>query len=290
MEASYFTSISDEGSKIDLNDLGSESKKIAEITKKNLLNVFESQLRNEVFMRAHPNFRPEELVENITDWVDTDTINKIRGNEADYYSQYNSSTLQWPPNRAFRTLEELRFVAGVDESIFDLLKDRVTVFGMRAINPNHAPAEVIMSLDPSITKEIAAQVIKRRDNDQLGGPFKDGNDNCRSDFWGYVNSRGGRVSNEVQNDVPLACSKVTNFKIKSVGEYKGATREITAIVYDLKLSAQIVADALKKEAQEQNPNVAPTPTPAPGTPATPSAAATEPLPKGPPRIVYYNER
>lgn len=289
MEASYFTSITDEGSKIDLNDLASESKKIAEITKKNLMNIFESKLRDEVFMRSHPNFRPEEIVENIVDWVDQDTQSKIRGNETDFYTKYNTGEMQWPPNRAFRSLEELHFVAGVDEDIFNLLKDRVTVFGMRAINPNHAPAEVIMSLDPSITKEIADQVLKRRDNEQLGGPFKDASDHCKGDFWGFINSKGGRVSNETQNDVPLACSKVANFKIKSVGEYNGVNREITAIVYDLKLSAQVVADALKKEQQDQNPS-APTPTPAPGAPANPASSPTEPLPKGPPRIVHYNER
>jgi general secretion pathway protein K len=291
MDASYFTSISDEGSKIDINDLGSQSKKIAEITKKNLTNVFDEKNKEEDFRRTHPGFRTEELIENLTDWVDLDSLSKIRGNEADYYSKLNSGDVQYPPNRGFRTVEELRFVAGVDDEIFNILKDRVTVFGMKAINPNHANPEVLMSLDPSITKEVAQEAIKRRDNEELGGPFKDGDDNCKSDFWGFINSKGGRVTKETQDDLPLQCGKVTNFKIRSVGEFNGVTREITAVVYDLKISAQVVADAIKKESADQEQPQSPS---APTSGTTSSGPKTgpppEPLPKGPPRIVYYSER
>lgn len=287
-DATYSTSIRDEGSRIDLNDLASESKKIAEITYKNMLNIFEGQMQDEAFRKAHPNFRAEELIEDIKDWVDADSESKFRGRESEIYQKLNVDGLVLPPNRAFRTIEELRFIPSVDDDIFRILKDRVTVYGMKAINPNHANKETLMSLDISITSEVADEIIKRRSDDDLGGPFKDGQDHCKGDFWGFVNGKGGRVERAVVEDLPLKCDSVANFRITAVGEFAGVTREIEAVVYDVKMSAQAIADAVKKERQEAQGG-APAPTqPAPGTSAT--RPQQEPLPKGPPRIVYYNER
>jgi general secretion pathway protein K len=290
MEGSYFTQILDEGSKFDLNDLASDSKKIVEATKRNLTNIFTAKLEDEAFMKTHPSFRPEELVEAITDFVDLDTTSTLHGSEnTGYPTLPNNSGMdfQMPPNRGFRSVEELRLVPGVDDQIFNLLKDQVTVFGMKAINPNYASKDVIMSLDKSITKEVAQEILNRRENEKMGGPFKDGSDNCKGDFWGFVNSKGGRIDEETMAQIPLKCDRVTNFRIKSVGEYNGVTREITAIVYDLKMSAQVVAEAVLKEKQAHpeegaQPGATPKPTPTPAPP--------EPLPKGAPRIVYYNER
>lgn len=287
MDASYSVIISDEGSKIDINDLESPSKKLQEITKKQLLNIFESRMQSDQdFARRHANFRPEELIANIKDWVDRDQTGSLRGSESEYYSELNGNGVQLPPNRAFRSVDELRLVAGMNEDFFSMLKDRVTVFGMKAINPNHASKEVLMSLDNSINGEVAQEIIKRRQDEQLGGPFKDGNDQCRSDFWGFVNSRGGRVANEVQDSIPLKCAKVSTFKIKSVGEYAGVMREIEAIVFDPLLSAEVVAEYIKTEKEKENPPPAGS---AARTP-TDNNSVPQPPPRGPPRIVYYSEK
>lgn len=293
-DATYSTSITDEGSRIDVNDLASESKKISEITYRNMMTIFEGQMQDENFRKAHPNFKAEELIEDIKDWIDADSQSKFRGSEAELYSKFNVDGLQLPPNRAFRTVEELRFVPSVDEDIFRILKDRITVYGMKAINPNHANKETLMSLDISITPEVADEIIKRRSDDDLGGPFKDGKDNCKTDFWGFVNGKGGRVEKATIDNLPLKCDSVANFRIRAVGEFAGVMREIEAVVYDVKLSAQAVAEAVKKERQEAQGAAAPgTAGPAAGAPAAGAPATRppqEPLPKGPPRIVYYNER
>jgi general secretion pathway protein K len=291
MDASYSTSISDEGSKIDINDLDSPSKKLQEITRKQILNMFESRMRDDQeFANKHSGFRPEELIGNIKDWIDRDTAGTVRGSESELYGDLNRDGVQLPPNRAFRSVEELRLVAGMEEDFFKMLKDRVTVFGMKAINPNHASKEVLMSIDNSITEEVAQEIIKRRQDEDLGGPFKDGTDNCKSDFWGFVNSRGGRVANEIQDAIPLMCSKVSTFRIKSVGEFGGVMREIEAIVFDPKLTAEVVAEYIKKEKEKENPP------PSGGSQPTNPAGANSgqqqqsPPPAGPPRIVYYNEK
>lgn len=296
MDSSYFTRIEDEGSKIDVNDLASDSKVIRELTRKQILNIFESKMKDDKFAQKNRDLRFEEIVNNIQDWVDSDVQSLNRGTESEFYSQVNNSVLQMPPNRAFRTVEELRLVAGVTEDIFNLLKDRVTVFGMKAINPNHASKEVLMNLDPTITDEVASAVIKRRNTDNEGGPFKEGQDRCKSDFWGFVESKGARVSNEAKDNTPLNCSQVVNFRIHSVGEFAGVTREIDAVVYDLISGAGSVATQLKKESPTNpaNPNGANQGTNPPGSPqgtqpTNSTGPSNQPLPKGPPRIVYYNE-
>lgn len=290
MDSSYSTTIIDEGSKIDINDLASDSKVIRESTRKLILNIFESKLTDQDFQKRNRDVRFEDIVNNLQDWVDADTQSLVRGNESDLYSDINGGDISLPPNRSFRTVQEIRLVAGMSEEIFNLLKDRVTVFGMKAINPNHASKDVLKSLDPGITEEIAGEIMKRRDNDDLGGPFKDGQDFCKGDFWGFVEAKGGRINPETRDSVPLKCGQVANFHIKSVGEFGGVMREIEAVVYDIKLGAGVVASQVKKENQTAPAEGSPPASSGGPQSQNPTGPTSEPLPKGPPRVVYYNER
>ncbi|MEZ0391521.1 MAG: general secretion pathway protein GspK [Pseudobdellovibrionaceae bacterium] len=283
MDASYVTTISDEGSKIDLNDLASPSKTIQEITKKLLVQIFENlRINDEEWARAHEDLRPEEIVNNIIDWVDVDQISINGGDERQGYSEITSEK-PLPPNRAFRTVEELRMVAGVTDEIYNLLKDRVTVYGMRAINPNYAPPEVLKALDSSINDEVLGKITARR-NDPDKEPFK-----TASEFWGFVNSEGGRVSEENQKAIPLIFDQVSNFRIKSVGEFAGATREIEAVVFDFSSVGSAIAGQMNEESKKAAGG---------GGTSTSSSDQTkqntnksnQALPKGPPRIVYFIER
>lgn len=289
MDASYNATIFDEGSKIDLNDLNSPSKTIREVTKKMLLKIFESkQLNDPDWLREHQNFRAEELINNIIDWQDSDKQALNGGDERALYKEIpNDVNVEFfPPNRAFRTLDELRLVAGMTDEYFNLLAPMVTVYGAKAINPNTASREVIKYLDPSITDEIVTAVLERRDDPNQGGPFT-----AAQDFWNFINSKGGRVDSEVMQDTPLIFEAVTNFRIRSVGEYNGAIREINAVVFDLPSAAAAVAEKVKKEKDDGGGGgggATPTPTPAPTTPT--AANNNQSASKGPPRIVYWYEK
>ena len=275
MDAVYATTIVDEGSKIDINDLGSPSKGLRDLTKKLLLQIFENQLQNDdEWARQNSDLKYEEVINNIADWVDKDTNSQNRGDEKAFYSSFGVQEL--PPNRGFRTVEELRLVAGMNESIFNMLKDRVTVYGMKAINPNQASGEVLKALDPSMSEKVVGAILTRR-NDPKIGPFKDENE-----FWSFANSEGANVPADVQKAYFLVFTEVTSFRIKSVGEFAGVSREIEAIVYDFSSAADAVATQLQKEASGN--------TGQPGTGAKTATPANNPLPKGPPRIVYFMER
>jgi general secretion pathway protein K len=282
LDANYSTTITDEGSKIDINDLGSPSKGLREVTKKLLLQIFENQIRNdEEWARRNENIEYERVINNIADWVDGDSVGSSGSDERSTFSGI-AGEKPYPPNRSFRTIEEIRLVPGVTEEIFKMLRDRITVYGTRSINPNHASGDLLKSLDPSITSEVVSKVLSRREDPEKG-PFKDEND-----FWTFVNSEGANVSEEIQKAVPLIFSKVTNFRIKSIGEHNNTIREIEAVVFDFGAVSQSIANRLQKEA---NDAIGATP-PADDKQKdkTNTTKSNEPLPKGPPRVVYFIER
>lgn len=292
MDSIYRADIIDEGSKIDITDLVSKSKFLRDSTRRLLKNIYDNKVKNdEVWARRHDDLRIDEVLNNVVDWMDSDTQGLNGNDERSYYSDLGSQDL--PPNRAFRTPEELKMVKGMTDDLYDLYKDQITVYGMKGINPNLASKEILMSLDPSLTAEVVTEIIKRRGDPDLGGEYKDA-----ADFWGFANSKGARVTDEIEKNSPLTFDAVYNFRIKAYGDYKNATREIDVVVFDLKKAAKSAAAQIKKEAAAA-PGASPTPTPSP-TPTSAGGGAVagggqstdkaETPSKGPPRIVQWIEK
>lgn len=294
MDATYTHTIEDEGSKIDINDLASPSKVLREITKKQILNIFTQKLdTDDNFRNNYQSTNFEDLVNKIYDWM-SDSNEAASG--GDKKSEFSALGEGYPPNRGFRTLEELRLVPGMTDEFYDLLAPRVTIYGMKAINPNTASKEVLMSLDPGLTEQAVNEAIERRDNPDKGGPFKGRtSQECLNDFKSVV-ERGSRLSPDF-DQIPMICNKVINFRIKAIGIYGSGKlavqRTITAVVMDISASAKQIKGFVDKEnTPPQNPaNPANPATPAQGNPAGPTAGnqTQEPLPKGPPRVVYWTE-
>jgi general secretion pathway protein K len=293
MDAAYMTTIEDEGSKIDLNDLVSPSKTLAKITRQQILNIFEQKkLEDEVFMRAHSNVRFDELVNSMIDWMSYKSGSDNGGDKRSAYGDLNAETGTdyFPPNRPFRTIAELHMIPGMLDYFFDLLAPRVTLNGMKGINPNLATKDVLKSLDPGMTDEVVNAIVKRRDDKDEGGPFKDA-----QDFWGFVQNKGIRMQGTPE-DMPLVFDAIMTFKIRSNGEFGGAAREIVVIVADLDRAATKIKEYVDKDAKGAGAGGA-------GAGAGGGAAAgggkggagaagakKAELPKGPPRIVQWTER
>lgn len=295
MDASYFVTIEDEGSKIDLNDLNSPSKTLQEVTRRQLLNIFEQKkLEDENFNRNYSNVRFEELINNIADWMSAKSQSLNGGDKRAKYGELNqlSQTDYYPPNRGFRTLAELHMVPGMNDDFYNLLEPRITIYGMKGINPNLASKEVLKSLDPGITDEIVNDIIKRRETEAEGGPFKCDQGGGSSDFWNFVQSRNARLTGDPQN-IPLTCDTIMNFKIRSTGQFANATREITAIVMDLNRAATKVKSYLD---QEKKANGGDGNGDGSGNPDGKKAGQQnqqqqkDKIPKGPPRVVFWSER
>lgn len=280
MDATYLTTIADEGSRININMLNSPSKGLRDMTKDLLSQIFENRIKNdEEYARTHQDMPFQKIINNMIDWEDDDRVSLNGGDERSQFTNIKTEE-QMPPNRWFRTVEEIKLIPGMTEEIFTQLKDQITVYGSVSVNPNYAPAGVLKAIDNTINDEVVSKILERRSNGEKGGPFKDAND-----FWSFVSQSGARVSDEVQKKLPLSFEQVFNFRIKSIGMYNNSTREIEAVVFDFSNVSQSLASSLQKEANQKAGFD-------PGKPQDnnkPSNKPNEPLPKGPPRIVYFIE-
>lgn len=299
MDATFRTDIEDEGSKIDLNDLVSPSKTLVESTKKQLLQIFESEKRdNQDFNSRFSGYKFSELVNWIADWMSSKRDSFNGGDKVTRYRDYEND--EFPPNRGFRTLRELRLVAGMNDEFYDLLAPRVTIYGLKGINPNSASKEVLMTLDSGITAEVADKILEHIKSPE-GGPFKGGKEGIDA-FWQFVTGPAGARLEQKPEDIPIVMDSMVSFRVTSTGLYAGASRRIQVIVMDLNQSAQRTSTFVKQDKEKENPGQAknespPPPNPNPllgGNPVPTQGPGSknqnEPLPKGPPRIVYWSEK
>lgn len=282
-DATFDTQISDEGSKIDLNDLVSPSRILKENARRQLLNVFLQEIEsNRRFEAKYRNYRFEELINQIADFMSSQRMSLNGGDKMAAYS--NTEYQGYPPNRNFRTLSELRVLPLMEEDFFRLLENRVTIFGLKGINPNTATKEVLMSLDVGITAEIADRLIQRRNTQAEGGPYRN-----PQDFWTSVQAFGARL-NANPDEIPIVTEPLNSFRIKSTGVYGNVRAQIEVIVVDFDRVATRVADFVKKENPPSPGSPGPGPNPAPQPPAQPPGAAQPGGQRqGPPRIVYWFE-
>jgi general secretion pathway protein K len=167
------------------------------------------------------------------------------------------------------------------DELFSMLKPLVTVYGMKAINPNTASTDLLKAIDRSMTDEITSAVKARINDPNLGGPFK--ND---QDFWGFLAGKGANISTEVQQATPLFFEKAVNFKIEALGTSENTTRSITAYVFDPETVSTVVAEKLVKDFVQNQGQTTTTTT----TPTNNRNTQNTPLPKGPPRVVYFTEK
>ncbi len=297
-DGQYEHSISDEGSKIDINDLASPSKTLREVTKKQLLNIFEQKLTSdEKFREQYQNYKFSELVNKITDWMSDVNTSANGGDKRGAFQELGEN---YPPNRGFRTIDELRLVPGMSEEFFTLLSQNITIYGMKSINPNIASSMVLKSLDTGITDEVLKEILKRRDNPEEGGPFKGSSaEECAKDFKTFIESRGARLQPEF-DQIPFICDKVINFRIQATGRSgsgKGAVqKKINFVVMDINRAVAQIKSFIDKEkkaaAGNQPPQIDPKtglPLQQPQTGPTSTKPKQEPLPKGRPRVVYWSE-
>jgi general secretion pathway protein K len=292
MKAQYSVSIESEGSRIDINDLGSPSKVLAKNVRDQLQQIYDNQIEaDDEFGKKYRNYDFTKLFNNIADWVTDGSESLNGGDKKNAYPDVHQDTI--PPKQPFKSIQELHMVALMTDELYDVLAPHITVFGAKGININYASKEVLKSLSPQITDERADKVVEARGKPERG-PFRD-----LKDFVDYLDSLGVSGNPFVDKNnvptMPLTFDTEYNFRIKSTGISGPVRREIVAIIYDFDRAKQALATQLQAEKQ-----AAPTPTPAPGTNPPPVAAAPTPtptpgannsnkMPTDAPIIVYWDE-
>ncbi len=279
MGSSYDVRIESEGSKIDINDLDSPSKVLRESTRKLIGQLIQNRIDEDDDWNE--NLETDELLNDITDWIDADDKALNGGDEKNNYEEFGVDSEFYPPNRPFKTFQELHMVKGMTDEIFNLIFPYITVYGTKGISVNLAKKEVLMSIHPTFTAEIVDEIIARiQDPDE--GPFA-----SMEEFKGFL---GNRVNwKEIEDSgIPLYFGSEYNFRITSIGSYSKSRSEIIAIVYDFDTVKERLKEFMDKEDQ-QGGTPTPTPTATPGGNSGNSAAKSKPPLSGKPKIVYWQE-
>jgi general secretion pathway protein K len=250
MNAQYVTTISPEGGRLDINDLGSDIKSMKQAMIEQVVKIFKSEVEhNEDFRKKYSGFQFEKIVNNIADYVDEDQIGLNGGDEINEYRDLDDKNIVMPPNRPLRTLDELHQVAGMTDEFYELLAPRITVYGTKGININYASADVLKALDVSMTDQAVNKILERRGDPKLGGPFKD--DGKNSDFFGFIRNLGVDVEAIEKSKVPLLYDMEFNFRIVSTGISGNVRREITAVTYDYANLKTRLAELMDKRDQDE---------------------------------------
>jgi general secretion pathway protein K len=151
-EGIVFVSISDERSKLNVNDLALSK---------------DSNQRAAIILRFKRLFTAlsiaPQLVDALVDRVDQDDVQERNGAESPYYEALKPAYRT--PNEAMQTLDELRLVRGMTDEYFQRLRRYITVYPIVSdgwININTADAIVIQSLHEKMTPAMAMEIVQAR--------------------------------------------------------------------------------------------------------------------------------
>jgi general secretion pathway protein K len=291
-EGQYATTITPEGGRIDINDLGSEVQVLKKAMMTQVQKVFETEVENnEEFADKYRGYRWDELVANIADYIDEDKEATLGGDESAPYRDHEDKDYEMPPNRPLRTVDELHQIGGMKDDFYKVLAPKITVFGTKGINVNYADKDVIKALDITMTEEAVAKIIERRSDVKLGGPFKDD-----ADFFNFASQFNVNTKAIQEAKVPLLYDVEYNFRVVSTGISSNVKREITAITFDYENLTERYMEMLKRQEDEDKKARGETPPADPppedkdgdGKP-DPSPAKKLKAPKGRPTVVYWEE-
>jgi general secretion pathway protein K len=155
-------SISEESGKLDLNSI---------VYPNGTLNEASYGIAVRLFERLHLS---QDLCDSVADWIDTDDSTRTGGAESGFYKAL--PTPYEAKNAPLDTYEELRMVAGFNDTILREINPYVTVYGESSqstsskVNINTAPEELLAVLDEQMTDDLAERIIEYRRQIPLKSP------------------------------------------------------------------------------------------------------------------------
>src|SRR3990167_18785 len=218
LRGSVKSKIADLGGRINLNNFA-KSKELSDATRfllNSLLNLETN--KDPVAREKYRDVNVANIVNNIADYIDPDR-NKTGGGEENLWYQRQTPS-RFAKNLPLDVITELKLIEGIDENIYSLLVDKVTIYGEK-ININTAPKEILVALMPSIDEKELAELLKLREEQ----PFAD-----QEDFEKYAKStlRQDETFN-TDPKIPLS-GKSTIYSITSVAQVGRVTRKADVVV------------------------------------------------------------
>ncbi|MEM0333127.1 MAG: type II secretion system protein GspK [Candidatus Aenigmatarchaeota archaeon] len=95
-------------------------------------------------IKKFSNHTPETLLECYYDWVDTDSLRRVLGAEAEDYQRWGIPFR--PRNYPLQYKRELSLIAHFDQKLFYKISPYITLLPISGFNPNTAPIEVLMAV------------------------------------------------------------------------------------------------------------------------------------------------
>jgi hypothetical protein len=142
-------------------------KSLADFLTQILSNKMES---DEVFASEYRDFRLDELVDNLIQWVDPN------------YQRRSAPPRDFRPKGGpFYSLTELRMIPPMDDGLYDLLAPQLTVSSTPGINVNTIKNLTLRALMPGMTIEEVKEFFKFRDSPNADNSFK-----SADDFFNYL--------------------------------------------------------------------------------------------------------
>ncbi|MBE8162506.1 MAG: general secretion pathway protein GspK [Bdellovibrionaceae bacterium] len=248
IKAQYTTSISVEDNKVDINDLVSPSKLLSTFSKQQFINIFKTEVENnEKFGAKYRDYNFAELANNFIDWIDKDFESLNGGDEksfyADWIDQYKSiqDTSDYiPPNQYFKHISELRMVSAMNDDFFQLLENKVTLFGSKKINLNHMDIELLKSF-PWATPEVISAFEERVSSQSFVNV---------EDFKSFLKEFD--LAENVDTSI-FSFDSGVNFQITSTGIVNNTSYTIKLITYDINETIERLSEILFFEEEEKNP-------------------------------------
>ncbi|MCO5141525.1 MAG: type II secretion system protein GspK [Oligoflexia bacterium] len=140
---------------------------------------------DEEFRNSHSSTNGETLIGNLLAWMDEKIKDDGDNRDKKEYYQRVEPTPYAIKNAPLYSLSELSMIKGFDDTITGLFMETFTTGVSYGLNINKIPVSFIRALIPELGEEEAQRIIDRRQDETLGGPYKDEND-----FWSYVETIG----------------------------------------------------------------------------------------------------
>ncbi len=157
-----------------------------------LQNLFKS-------LNINPN-----VAEYIADWIDTDNTPH----------QHVSDSEDNAKNALLWSIEELKFIKGIDKETFDKISPYLTVYGSGKININTAKLPVLYSLSSDMNEQLAKEIIDSRES----MPFEN------TDIIGNIVGLG--IKGQIKDKIIY---KSFNFRVTATATVDEITRVIESV-------------------------------------------------------------
>lgn len=269
MQTHFMTSIEPESGRIDINDLASPIPSLRAWTLLTLIRLINYlKLTNKALSDEFSDDQVNQVLLNITDWIDPNTQINRQSNLSEGTLYENNIS---PPNRSLISLEELRQVKGMSDTLYEALTPFLTIYGEKGLNINSAPLELLMALHNEFPPELAREIYEMTSSNPLS-PFVF----TKESFSKFLTERGfedleqyffpddtndtvagADITEDIEEDTLQNITPYINFnaphhfRIKSTGIAGNSQKTITATYFDASFSNKLFNSLMKKEEKQE---------------------------------------